>query len=247
MRSNQSLSLLAAALISFATTSALAAEGYITDTRGVVVKNPFGQCWRTGTWTPANAIAECDPDLVAPAPVAAPAPAAAPVEAPAKVIEAVKAVEVPAPKAIELPKPVEKLVAAATAPKFEKITLEAEGLFDFGKKDLKPEGKAQLDKLAEQLKRPELKDTKITITGHTDRIGNPEGNRKASLARAEAAKAQLVAKGVPAENISTEGKGSSESITKDTCNNIKQRAKLIECLQPDRRIEIDATASRQVK
>ena len=34
-------------------------------------------CWRTGYWTPAQAIVECDPDLV-PKPAAPPPPAAAP-------------------------------------------------------------------------------------------------------------------------------------------------------------------------
>ena len=39
-------------------------------------------CWRTGYWTPAMAIVECDPDLV-PKPAPAPAPAAAPPPPPA--------------------------------------------------------------------------------------------------------------------------------------------------------------------
>lgn len=39
-------------------------EGYLIDTRGNVVKNAFNECWRTGYWTPAMAIEECDPDLV---------------------------------------------------------------------------------------------------------------------------------------------------------------------------------------
>jgi len=42
--------------------------GYLVDGRGNVVKNDYGQCWRTGYWTPAMAIAECDPDLVPKAP-----------------------------------------------------------------------------------------------------------------------------------------------------------------------------------
>jgi OmpA-OmpF porin, OOP family len=37
---------------------------YLQDSRGVVVKNSTGLCWRTGYWTPAQATAECDPDLV---------------------------------------------------------------------------------------------------------------------------------------------------------------------------------------
>ena len=30
--------------------------GYLIDNRGNVVKNSYGQCWRTGYWTPAMAI-----------------------------------------------------------------------------------------------------------------------------------------------------------------------------------------------
>ena len=55
-------------------------EGYLIDTRGNVVKNNYNECWRTGYWTPAMAIAECDPDLVKKEePKAEAAPAAAPV------------------------------------------------------------------------------------------------------------------------------------------------------------------------
>ena len=68
--------------------------GYLTDTRGAIVKNPYNLCWRTGYWSPALAVAECDPDLVPkPTPKPKPTPAA------------------PAPK----PKP--KPAAAAPKPK----------------------------------------------------------------------------------------------------------------------------------
>ena len=58
-------------------------DGYLFDTRGVVAKSGFGLCWKTTRWTPAMAIAECDPELVkkpeAPtpaSPAATPKPAA---------------------------------------------------------------------------------------------------------------------------------------------------------------------------
>jgi OmpA-OmpF porin, OOP family len=63
-----------------------ATDAYVVDASGMIVKNPFGLCWRTTSWTPAKAIAECDPDLVAkpqPKPAAVPAPAAAPAVVPA--------------------------------------------------------------------------------------------------------------------------------------------------------------------
>lgn len=66
-----------------------ASGGYLVDSRGAVVRNSYGECWRTGSWTPAQAIAECDPELVtkkittqasalAPVPPPPPEPKAAP-------------------------------------------------------------------------------------------------------------------------------------------------------------------------
>src|ERR1700751_5611187 len=78
-------------------------------------------CWRTGYWTPAMAIVECDPDLVP----KTPPPAAGP----------------PAPPPPPPPPP-----APAPAPTVQKITLAAKALFDFDKADLKPEGKAAIDR-----------------------------------------------------------------------------------------------------
>ena len=54
-------------------------DGHLFDTRGAVAKSGFGLCWKTTRWTPAMAIAECDPDLVKkPEPPKPAAPAAAP-------------------------------------------------------------------------------------------------------------------------------------------------------------------------
>lgn len=56
-------------------------EAYAVDDRGIVARNTTGLCWRTGYWTPAMAIPECDPELfkkvevaVAPPPPPPPAP-----------------------------------------------------------------------------------------------------------------------------------------------------------------------------
>jgi OOP family OmpA-OmpF porin len=39
-------------------------NGYVTDTRNAIVKDPYNLCWRTGYWTPALANCECDKDLL---------------------------------------------------------------------------------------------------------------------------------------------------------------------------------------
>jgi OmpA-OmpF porin, OOP family len=197
---------------------------YVIDSRNAIVKDPYGLCWRTGYWTPAQATCECDKDLLPkekcepPAPVAAPAP---PPPAPAPVA----------------PKPVQ-----------EKITLAADVLFDFDKAVLKPEGMAKLDDLVGKLKPIALE--VIIAIGHTDRIGSAEYNQKLSVRRAEAVKAYLVSKGIEPNRIYTEGKGLKQPV-KDCPNPtakgpIKTRAQLIECLQPNRRVEIEVVGTRTV-
>lgn len=62
-----------------ASQTATAASGtgsaaYVTDSRGVVVRGSSGECWRTGTWTPAQAtVVGCDGVLARALPVPAPA------------------------------------------------------------------------------------------------------------------------------------------------------------------------------
>lgn len=199
-------------------------SGYVMDQRGAVVKSGFGLCWRTGFWTPAMATEECDPDLVPKKPVAPkPAPKAAP--------------PAPAPKAAP-PKP-----AARIAPVGEKVTLSADSLFDFDKSVIRPDGKTKLDDLVGRIKTINL-DTVIAI-GHTDRFGSDAYNMKLSQRRAEAVKAYLVSKGVPANRIHTEGKGEKQPVTKPGSCKGKKSTKVIACLQPDRRVVVEVVGTRK--
>jgi outer membrane protein OmpA-like peptidoglycan-associated protein len=54
--------------------------------------------------------------------------------------------------------------------------------------------------------------SKIVITGHTDNVGSAENNLQYGKNRAEAVKAQLVARGLPATQIVTDSKGMTEPI-----------------------------------
>lgn len=50
----------------------------------------------------------------------------------------------------------------------------------------------------------------VTLTGHTDNVGNADSNMKLGQARADAMKQLLVKKGAPSEQISTESKGQTQ-------------------------------------
>lgn len=53
--------------------------GYLTDSSGLVVRSGQGECWHTGSWTPALAtVVGCDGVLAKAAPVPAPAPSPSP-------------------------------------------------------------------------------------------------------------------------------------------------------------------------
>jgi outer membrane protein OmpA-like peptidoglycan-associated protein len=128
----------------------------------------------------------------------------------------------------------------------DKITLAADALFDFDKAVLRPEGKAKLDELAS--KAGALKLEVILAVGHTDRIGKDAYNQKLSEKRAAAVKEYLVSKGIEANRVYTEGKGEKQPKTGDACKKMGAESgknkKLVECLQPDRRVDIEIIGTK---
>lgn len=195
-----------------------ATPGYLTDTRGAIAKSPFNLCWRTGSWSPALAVAECDPDLV---------PKAAPKSAPAA--------PAPAPKAkpaAPAPKPA---ASAAAAPKRcdATVTLQNDELFAFNKAEINAAAKARLDKdVLSKLPGCATLEA-VVIEGHTDRLGSQQYNQKLSEKRAENVKKYLVSKGVAAGKIETIGMG--KTVPAKFCPDTKNRKELIACLAPSRR------------
>ena len=156
-------------------------EGYWVDSTGMIWKNVDGMCWRAGYWTPAMANEECDPDLVKKEmPMSHPAPM---------------------PAAKPMPKPM---------PVAQKVTLNADVLFDFDKSNIKPAGAARLDDLVSKIQGINLE--VIIAVGHTDSIGSKAYNQKLSVRRAESVKHYLVSKGIAANRIYTEGKGETQPV-----------------------------------
>lgn len=208
-------------LSGFAAADEINKEGYLTDTRNNVVRGGYDQCWRTGFWTPAMAIAECDADLVKKAPpekVAAKAAAPTPPTTPAT----------PA--------------AGPDKPAFAPLTLQAHTLFDFDKSTIRSAGTKELDdQVVARMKAQPHVET-ILVSGHADRIGSTGYNRQLSQRRAAAVKAYLVDKGIAGERIETAALGETQPVV--SCDKVKGRAhgnnrKLVECLQPNRRVVVE--------
>ena len=197
-------------------------QGYLTWQGGIVKAAGAGVCVRTSDWTPARAVAECDPDLVK-----KPAPKA-------------KAKAAPKPKA--KPKPAAKKAKPQFLNIEEKIELQG---MPFGKAEMTNDNKAELDKFLAGLRkatkaRAPVQFGAVIVTGHTDRIGSLKYNMKLSERRATVVKDYLVAKGVDQKLIFWEGKGPKQAIpVTKFCDNKMKRKQLIECLAPNRRVTVE--------
>lgn len=193
-------------------------DGYVYDTRAMVVRDSFGNCVRTTRWSAENAVVECDPDLFKP--TVAPAIVAPPFAKPAG-------------------QPVAKTAPAIAKLAPISMALSADEAFDSSKAELKPAAKRRLSEFAQQLST--VKYGQLAIVGHADRTGSSKLNQPLSERRANAVHNYLVSVGIPADKMATRGAGSSQPVTgKNDCAKLKSK-KLQACLAPDRRVEITAT------
>ena len=100
----------------------------------------------------------------------------------------------------------------ATQEELQQLLETKAGVIEFenGKTVLKSASFAALDDIVTAFK--DTPEAKIVIEGHTDNTGREASNQKISLERAKSVKEYLVNQGLDANQISVEGKGSSEPI-----------------------------------
>lgn len=148
-------------------------------------------------------------------------------------------VAAPQPAPVPTPAP----MPTPPTPRLEKYTLSATELFGFDSAQLKlPQPK--LDEIANALK-SDAGVRQVAIIGYTDRLGSDKYNQKLSEQRASSVKSYLVSNGIDANRLGAQGRGEANPVV--MCTD-KKRADLIQCLEPNRRVEIEPIAlQRQVR
>ena len=120
----------------------------------------------------------------------------------------------------------------------QKVNLAADALFKFDKSDLGnmlPVGKMELDALAAKLKGIESL-RNIQVIGHTDRKGSMAYNIPLSQRRAATVKAYLEGQGIDGDKMLTSGVAFTQPVKE--CSTQLPRQAEIDCLQPNRRVEV---------
>lgn len=163
-----------------------------------------------------------------------------------RAMPAVMTTAMPEPVAVVVPPPAAPapVIVAPTPPSVKKVSFSADSLFNFGKSSMTQAGHQAVAQFANDIKGTDF-DT-IRVTGHTDRIGSHSANLKLSQRRANSVKADLIdAGGIPASKIVATGVDGADPVTKPgQCKGRKVTPKLIACLQPDRRVDIEVSGTK---
>jgi len=160
---------------------------YWVDKNGDYAHDRNGHCVRTIEWAPGAAVAECEGG---------------------EAKTAVKAKSAPAP--VKTAEPAAPVAAVAAAPTVEVFNLSSGATFESGGSALSNEGKAEIAALLAKFEGKTA--DAVVIEGHTDSSGDASFNQQLSEKRAEAVKAELVAKGASADKITTVGYGESKPV-----------------------------------
>jgi OmpA-OmpF porin, OOP family len=210
-------------------------KALLLDTRGAPVMSGTGLCWHTAygpapVWTSGCHAAVPTPvaQYVAPAPQPiVQQPIAQPIAAPA-------------------PRPAPVIVAAvAPLPVYEKVSFDANVLFDSNKSELRPAGRATLDQFIEKISG--LESQSVMAIGYADRMGTDASNQLLSEQRVNIVKSYLVGKGVAANRVQTSALGETRPTTYAAECKDANNTKNVACMQPDRHVFIEISGSRIAK
>ena len=127
------------------------------------------------------------------------------------------------------------------------LTMESDTLFAFDSSVISAKGKRDLDQQVVRVMKQHPQIEMVTITGHTDRIGSDSYNKQLTQERADAVRSYLIAQGVSARRIETKGMGSANPVV--SCDRVRgevsgQNKELVDCLRPNRRVEVEIKTQR---
>jgi OOP family OmpA-OmpF porin len=122
-------------------------------------------------------------------------------------------------------------------PEVRRLRLATDTYFHFDRAQLTSAGRAELDKLVAEMGSANI--SAISIVGYADRIGSDAYNLKLSQRRADAVRQYLAEREVAANRMRAIGRGKSDPVTASgACKGLASK-RLIQCLAPDRRVEIE--------
>ena len=122
-------------------------------------------------------------------------------------------------------------------PVTRQYSLSADALFDFDEATLRPKGRTSIVRLSRDLQTVSY--DSVDVTGHTDPLGSDVYNQDLSERRADSVRTELVQEGVPSGRISAQGVGETQlKVTPQDCAGAGSRAALIDCYQPNRRVDV---------
>jgi outer membrane protein OmpA-like peptidoglycan-associated protein len=121
-------------------------------------------------------------------------------------------------------------------------SLTAEVRFDFDASELRDADRKALDELVEQIHARQVRN--VVATAHADRLGGELYNLGLSARRAHAVRDYLVERGIPESVIQVDvaGAATPQSACDGLGDESRRNLKLVACLQPDRRVEVEAAA-----
>lgn len=119
--------------------------------------------------------------------------------------------------------------------------LIANVLFEFdrnGRKDIRAYSLESVDRALATIANEKRELAGVALVGHADRMQGKgfDYNQALSERRAETVREVLISKGVPADKIRFEYRGDTMQVQQ--CEGVKPRAALLECLLPNRRVEV---------
>jgi outer membrane protein OmpA-like peptidoglycan-associated protein len=108
---------------------------------------------------------------------------------------------------VEVRTPAEPATGTAEAQVIRnEVRMDGDAFFGFDQSDLRPDAIAALDELVAKLQSVS-RVSRVSIVGHTDSVGSETYNQSLSERRAASARAYLIERGIPADQIDTRGEG----------------------------------------